>query len=162
MEPLVSSFRNKYDPSAAKGMPAHITINYPFIPGLTPDQNLYQRLADLFAESDSFTFTFKRFGRFPGVVYLVPEPDAPFKELIEKVARKFPQSPPYGGIFETIVPHLTIAHAEEEAVLDEIESQLTERAQQHLPMTIQAKQVRLTDNRTGRWQERKVFQLGSS
>jgi len=29
-ETLVEPFRKIFDPSAAKGMPAHITINYPF------------------------------------------------------------------------------------------------------------------------------------
>jgi hypothetical protein len=31
-EPLVGPFRERYDPSASAGMPAHITINYPFLP----------------------------------------------------------------------------------------------------------------------------------
>ena len=143
-------------------MPAHITINYPFLPGLTPDQNLYQKLAELFTESDSFTFYFKRFGRFPGVIYLAPEPEAPFQELIEKVANRFPKSPPYGGAFDSVVPHLTVAHAEDEELLASIERQLTEVAHQYLPMTIRVEQVWIMDNRSGRWQERKVFKLGSS
>ena len=32
-EAIVGRLRQRYDPSAAVGMPAHITINYPFLPG---------------------------------------------------------------------------------------------------------------------------------
>ena len=32
-EAIVGRWRQRYDPSAAVGMPAHITLNYPFLPG---------------------------------------------------------------------------------------------------------------------------------
>lgn len=159
VEPLVSSFRDKYDPSAAKGMPAHITINYPFLPGLNPDKNLYRELTQLFAGINSFSFNFNKFDQFPGVIYLAPEPEAPFKELIEKVAAHFPESPPYSGAFDNVVPHLTVAHAEDEGLMASIENQLAEQAQQYLPMTLKVEQVWLMDNRSGRWQEQMVFPL---
>jgi 2'-5' RNA ligase len=162
VEPLVASFRDQYDPSAAKGMPVHITINYPFIPGVSPNENLYQGLAELFSKIDAFTFTFNQFGRFPDVIYLEPEQNAPFKELIEKVADRFPESPPYGGAFDRVVPHLTIAHATDEKLLSSIEHQLKELAPLYLPMMIQVERVWLMDNRSGSWQEQKSFLLVQS
>jgi 2'-5' RNA ligase len=129
VEPLVSTFRDKYDPSTAKGMPAHITINYPFLPGLNPDTNLYREFTKLFAGINSFSINFNKFDQFPGVVYLAPEPEAPFKELIEKVAAHFPESLPYSGAFDKVVPHLTVAHAEDEALMASIQNQLAEQAQ---------------------------------
>ena len=158
-EPFVAPFRAKYDPSAEMGMPAHITINYPFLPGVEPNEDLSEELADLFSKIDPFKFTFNGFGQFPGVIYLSPQPDAPFKDLIEKVANRFPESQPYGGAFDSVVPHLTIAHAEDEELLASIEDQLAELAPQHLPMTIHVEQVWLMDNRTGKWQVRQIFQL---
>lgn len=162
VEPLVARFRDKYDPTAANGMPAHITINYPFVPGVSPNVNLYQELTDLFSKMDSFAFTFNHFGRFPGVIYLEPEQDAPFKELIEKVGDRFPESPPYGGAFDSVVPHLTIAHATDEKLLASVERQLKELAPVYLPMMIRVERVWLMDNRSGRWQVQKVFQLRRS
>jgi 2'-5' RNA ligase len=162
VEPLVAPFREKYDPSVEKGMPAHITINYPFLPGIEPNKNLYEELADLFTKIDPFTFSFNGLGRFPGVIYLAPGPEAPFIELIENVAANFPESPPYSGAFDSLVPHLTVAHAEDEELMASIERQLLDLAPEHLPITIQAKQVWLTDNRSGRWQEQKVFKFGRS
>jgi hypothetical protein len=32
-EPVVSTWRERFDGSAAQGMPAHITALYPFLPG---------------------------------------------------------------------------------------------------------------------------------
>ena len=32
-EAIVGRWRQRYDPSAAVGMPAHNTLNYPFLPG---------------------------------------------------------------------------------------------------------------------------------
>jgi len=141
IEPLVAAFRARHDPSAAEGMPAHITINYPFIPGVNPDKKLDKALSDLFAKIDPFMFSFSQFGRFPGVIYLSPLPEAPFIQLIDSVATRFPESPPYGGAFDQVVPHLTIAHAEDEKLLESIEGQLAELAPQHLPMSIQVEQV---------------------
>jgi hypothetical protein len=36
-EAVVGRLRQRYDLSAAVGMPTHITLNYPFLPGLTGD-----------------------------------------------------------------------------------------------------------------------------
>lgn len=160
VEPLVSPFRFKYDSSAAMGVPAHITINYPFHPGIHADQGLMRDLKELFAKFEPFQFTFKRFARFPDVLYLAPEPDAPFKYLIELVAARFPESPPYQGAFDEIIPHLTVAQSEDEEVLQSVEQELRELAQHFLPMTARATDVWLMDNRGGRWQQLYAYPLG--
>ena len=56
-EPLVARFRAKYDPAAGWGVPAHITINYPFILGVNPSADVMRRLSKLFAKIASFSFT---------------------------------------------------------------------------------------------------------
>jgi len=42
------------------------------------------------------------------VLWLGPEPDDPFRELIDAVWRSFPQHPPYSGAPGAPVPHLTV------------------------------------------------------
>ncbi|MFI0716367.1 2'-5' RNA ligase family protein [Streptomyces inhibens] len=59
---------------------------------------------------------------FDRVLYLVPEPDAELRRLTEVIADQWPEAPPYGGQFTEIVPHLTVADGQDDAVLDEIES----------------------------------------
>jgi len=39
-EAIVGRSRQRYDPSAAVGMPAHITLNYPFLPGEPADKEM--------------------------------------------------------------------------------------------------------------------------
>ena len=45
----------------------------------------------------------------PGVVWLAPEPAAPFGRLIAAACAAFPSYPPYGGTIDEPTPHLTIA-----------------------------------------------------
>ena len=73
-EDLVRPFREAYDPSAAKGMPAHITINYPFLPGASPSSDLEDRLRALFSRFASFSFRLEGPASFPDVLYLAPHP----------------------------------------------------------------------------------------
>jgi len=48
-EAVVKPFRDQYDPSAAAGMPAHITLLYPFQVPDEVDQMTLDRLRDCFA-----------------------------------------------------------------------------------------------------------------
>lgn len=159
IEPLVGAFRLKHDPSAGMGVPAHITIDYPFLPGIDPGQHLHRELAELFAKIDAFQFTFRDLARFPDVLYLAPDPVAPFKQLIDMVVAGFPESLPYGGAFDNIVPHLTIAQTEDEEILKSIERQLARLLPEYLPLSTRAEHVWLMDNRTGIWQKRNSFPL---
>jgi hypothetical protein len=43
------------------------------------------------------------------VLWLDPEPALPFRQLTSAVWRAFPQHPPYGGAYNDVVPHLTVA-----------------------------------------------------
>lgn len=108
-EPLVRGLRERYDPSAAYGMPAHVTVLYPFLPRERLDDGVLRALRDLFAARRPFEVVFGGLGRFPGVLYLAPEPDGPLRELTEAVMACRPEAPPYGGRFGDIVPHLTVA-----------------------------------------------------
>lgn len=162
VEALVSPYRLEYDPSAAKGVPAHITINYPFLPGVDPDKKLHRDLKELFAQAESFPFTFRRLARFPDVLYLAPEPDTPFKKLVALVADRFPASPPYEGAFDEIIPHLTIAQSEDEKVLESVERGLAVNLQEYLPLRVKATRVTLINNRAGIWTQTSSYKLGRS
>jgi hypothetical protein len=61
------------------------------------------------ASFEPFDFDLGRVGRFPqGVLYLAPDQPGPFVELIEAFSREWPQYPPYGGAYDTVIPHLTV------------------------------------------------------
>ncbi len=105
----VRRLRDRMDPSAAQGVPAHVTLLYPFMPPEALDDDTRRRLAQIVASEPVFSFVLARVARWPNVVYLVPEPDAPFRRLIGALGEAFPDYPPYGGAHSEVVPHLTIA-----------------------------------------------------
>jgi 2'-5' RNA ligase len=81
-ELLVKPFRDRYDPSAAGGMPAHITLLYPFKHPDEVDRNVLDHLCQCFDRCPPFRFSFAPIRRFPdAVLYLTPEPDEPFRQL---------------------------------------------------------------------------------
>lgn len=157
VEPLVGPFRMQYDPSASAGVPAHITINYPFMPGIEVSEGLCDRLERHFIKFEPFDFYFNRWARFPDVLYLPPEPSDGFILMIESVAELFPESAHYADAFDSITPHLTIAQVEDPATLTRVAQEVGAQLSDHFPIAARARAVCLMDNRTGRWETRAVF-----
>ncbi len=112
-EAAVGEHRSRLDRAASWGVPAHVTVLFPFLP---PDQlgSAHLRtLADAIRSVPRFDTTFADIRWFgEDVVWVAPEPDLGFHALIDAVTTAFPEYPPYGGAFGDSVPHLTIgAHA---------------------------------------------------
>ena len=79
VDPVVAGWRSRYDWSAAAGVPAHVTVLYPFLPLDQVTGDVIDRLAGIVAAEAVFDVTFAAFGRFPGaVLWLEPEPADPF------------------------------------------------------------------------------------
>ncbi len=161
VESLVKSFRVQYDPSAALGIPAHVTILYPF---KSPDElttDVIGSLHDLVSKRPCFNVIFKGVKAFPDTLYLFPVPASPFRQLTELIVRRYPETQPYGGEFKEIVPHLTVAHSSDAQTLDEIANQFREVAQSELPIRAKVTNVSLIDNKDGYWKVQNQFSLGS-
>lgn len=105
----VNRLRERMDPSAADGVPAHITLIYPFMPPSELKDDVRRRVEAIVADEASFPFVLTSVGRWPNVVYLEPDPDQPFRRLTAALASAFPAYPPYQGVFEEVIPHLTVA-----------------------------------------------------
>lgn len=155
-EPAVRGWRERLDPSARDGVPAHVTVLFPFLDESRIDALVLSALEDLLGRHQAFDLRFARSGRLPEVLYLVPEPDTRLRQLTEAVAARWPEAPPYGGRFAEIVPHLTIAQGQEEAVLAEIEADLPGR----LPFASHVSSVELMVHDGTEWQELASFALG--
>ncbi len=109
-EALVAAWRRRFDPSAAWGVPAHVTVLYPFAHPATLDADLRARVRELLAAAEPFAFSLSAVRTFgDDVLYLAPDPDQPFRRLTGLVAMAFPDYPPYGGAFAEVIPHLTVA-----------------------------------------------------
>jgi len=154
-EPLVGEWRGKYDWSARRGVPAHITILYPFAPTEHLDDELLDGLRRLFAAQAAFRFSLARVARFPDVAWLAPEPARPFKALTDLVATNYPDYPPYEGIHEQVIPHLTVAEGGVD-LQDEVEAALSPR----LPVEARVDAVSLlAEDPTERWHRAERFPL---
>jgi len=105
----VSRLRERMDPSAGDGVPAHITLLYPFMPPSELKDDVRRRVEEIVEQEPSFPFVLGSVGRWPNVVYLEPQPDDPFRRLTLALAAAFPDYPPYEGAHAEVIPHLTIA-----------------------------------------------------
>jgi hypothetical protein len=155
-EPLVSHWRDRLDPYAAAGVPAHVTVLAPFLDTGRIGAAELAALRGLFAARPVFDAAFPRCARFPGVLYLAPEPAAPFRALTEAVAARWPETPPYGGRFPDVIPHLTVAFSDDHDVLDRVEAALA-RA---LPARARIASAQLLVSEQGNWAELAAFRLG--
>jgi 2'-5' RNA ligase len=160
-EPVVSRWRARYDPSATAGMPAHVTLVYPFRPFEQIDVAAETALIGIFSPTKPFDLRFGSTRRFPGVLWLAPEDPGPIVLLIEKLVAEFPDCRPYGGAYREIVPHLTVAdlHRDQapEQLLDRIRNDFHREAASRLPIQVRIGAASLYDNAQGQWRARGKF-----
>ena len=93
--------------------PHHVTVVYPFVGVRQVDEPLLRRVRETFADLPAFDVRLTAVDRFPGVLYLAPEPSEPFVRLTEAAVRRWPDHPPYEGRFADVVPHVTLAEGPE-------------------------------------------------
>ncbi|MGW1239684.1 2'-5' RNA ligase family protein [Streptomyces bobili] len=152
-EPAVRAWRDQLDPSARAGVPAHVTVLFPFLHESRIDSSVLTAVGEVIGRHRPFEARLERCGRFPEILYLVPEPDIPFRRLTEAIADRWPETPPFGGQFDEVVPHLTIAQGQDDAVLEDAETDLRSR----LPVTARVSSVDLMIHDGTRWQQRASF-----
>lgn len=137
-EAVVRHHRDALDVNARGGVPAHFTVLYPFLPPHLIDEAVLERLATLFAAVPSFDIALTHTAWFgEHVLWLAPEDPAPLRALTELVHAAFPEYPPFAGLFEDVVPHLTVGHGVHLAEMIAAEGEV----QQHLPVRSTAREV---------------------
>ncbi|MGW2747838.1 2'-5' RNA ligase family protein [Streptomyces sp. NPDC001450] len=154
-EPAVRVWRERLDPSAGAGVPAHVTVLFPFLDASRIDESACAAIGEVLGRHQSFEVRFERCGRFPGVLYLAPEPDTRFRRLTESVVERWPENPPFGGQFADVVPHLTVAQGQDEAVLEKAAADVLGA----LPVVARVSSVDLLVHDGTRWQQRASFPL---
>jgi 2'-5' RNA ligase len=148
--------------AAADGMPPHITVLWPWVSAPVPGEAM-DRLRAAATGLAPFTVRLAHVGRFPGVVYLAPEPRRLIADVIARLVAAFPETPPYGGRFGDVpVPHLTVATSEDEGRLDVIEHALRARLVPALEVEVDRLTVSEEGRATGvgRWAVRADVLLG--
>jgi hypothetical protein len=106
---VVDSWRRRLDSSRPLGVPAHVTLLYPFVDPADLDDDVMLRLVALASRFRTFEFTLAEVRWFgDSVVCLAPEPVTPFRRLTDALVESFPGHVPYGGVHDEVHHHLTV------------------------------------------------------
>jgi hypothetical protein len=107
-EPVAGRIYRAHTDAGRDGMTPHVTLVVPFIPAACLGEDVLDRLRRLFEGFAVFDYHLRRFERFDGgVLYLAPEPPGSFVSLVSALAEEFPEYPPYEGIHEVVIPHVS-------------------------------------------------------
>jgi len=154
LEPLIGPWRYRYTGDGPRGMPPHVTLIFPFA---DTDEigNRREGVARVLGAFAPFEITFRKTARFPKLLYLPPEPADGLIAMTEALADAFPEFPPYGGRFDEVVPHVTVAESEEDEVLAGIERELVTQ----LPVKARVRRAWLVEKEAVGWSRRVPFPL---
>lgn len=161
-ETLVKGFRERHDPAAADGMPAHITVLYPFMAPKDIREEVLDELGDTFSHHKQFRLQLSEVKRWPSVLYLAPTPETPLRALTQAVVERYPSYPPYEGEFDDVTPHLTVADVENAGQLGAISDRFLQASAGRLPIDVKVGQVWLMVLHKGLWAPQISFELRQS
>jgi 2'-5' RNA ligase len=157
----VEPWRERLDPFSARGMPTHVTVEYPFLSTADIDADVRASLRTIFDSQPAFAFDLTSVHWFgERVVWLAPEPNDIFRQLTAAVMESWPALRPYGGAPGLVPPHLTIGVSEPAERLQEAARALAPS----LPIACLAEEVWLMSGSSapGSWTIDARFPLVSS
>lgn len=159
IEPAVGAFYREHSAAGRDGMTPHVTLVVPFVPAAGIHEGIEKRLRSLFRRFEGFDYHLRRFEYFEnGVLWLDPEPPRPFVDLVSAIAEEFPEHPPYEGVHEEVIPHVTVAESNDQRLLEQIRSEVEPR----LPIRCRAEKAMLVVRGSDlRWRPRSPFRFGS-
>lgn len=156
-EPLFGALRGTHDRVAAPGVPAHITLLYPFLPPTFALDQITE-LERLFSTMHGFEFLLVDVRRFAATLYLHPNEAGRFKAMTDMLSSKWPGCKPYNGAFEHVIPHLTVADKVDTATMDTVEPSI----RPHLPIRCIASQVWLMcSDDQDRWTRKACYRFAN-
>jgi 2'-5' RNA ligase len=153
----LAALRNAGDQKAARGVPAHVTVLFPFLPAdaLTPD--VQSALANLSAETQPFVARFGQVARRGQMVWLVPFDQGPFLRLTAAVQRLWPDYPPYEGLHDELLAHLTLIETGDESAIEAACTTATECG----PFEVRVRGLTvITERDAGEWRTRWRLSFG--
>ncbi len=154
-EAVVRSWRSEHDPSATEGMPAHVTVLYPFIAEGDLNDDTLDEIAAIGSGWRPIEVDFAEFGRFPQVLWLKPNGTS-CVELITQVRSRWPECLPYGQSSLEVIPHLTVTDGASEHVVARAQADIAP----HLPLKATISAIALMAFDGSRWVRRREFSLG--
>jgi 2'-5' RNA ligase len=108
-DPLLAAVAARYPDAVREGLPAHLTVLYPFVPADELDASVMQACAQIVRGIAPITVRFTRCQVRPELIYLPPEPADQVQRLLEEVWARWPALLPYGGKYADASAHVSIA-----------------------------------------------------
>jgi hypothetical protein len=157
---FLQSFRVRHISTPATTMPPHISVFGPFKAMESIDHNVLEALKEVTDSFPRFRFILHQTGRFPDiqVLYLEPEPVAPFRALNRAIGARFPELAPD---FPDPIMHLTLARVSN-GELDHVEAEFHREHGHQLPVVALATQVGLYEKRDNVWHQRASLTLSEN
>jgi hypothetical protein len=154
---LLGSVGARYPGTVRAGLPAHVSLLYPFVVVAELDERVTTALHELFVEQVSIPVDFVECYRRGGFVALRPDPSDGLTELLSKTHRRWPDVVPYAGVYRDLEPHLTVAMGCSEQMAMRIEQEVTAE----LPICAELREAWLLAFE-GQWKLRDRFEFGDS
>ncbi|HEX3784284.1 MAG TPA: 2'-5' RNA ligase family protein [Pseudonocardiaceae bacterium] len=154
-DPILAAVAAEYPDAVRPGIPAHVSLLYPFLPAEALDAEVSDWLSDLATRTPPLAPRFTELVVEPGFAHLsVPE----FGPLTSAIRARWPEVVPYGGRFgPTPVAHLTIAMGFAPADADRI----TALTRPFLPLSVTVDELWLLALTSG-WQRLGRFPFSGS
>ncbi|GAA5176070.1 2'-5' RNA ligase family protein [Pseudonocardia eucalypti] len=108
-DPALAAVGTRYPRLARPGLPAHLTVLYPWLPAAYVDDRARRSCAALAATAEPAEAEFREIGVHPGMVFLRPADPGPVDRLIAGARTRWPELPPYGGKYPDSPAHVSLA-----------------------------------------------------
>ncbi|HJT04917.1 MAG TPA: 2'-5' RNA ligase family protein [Pseudonocardiaceae bacterium] len=152
---LLELVEARHPGSVRQGVPAHVSLLYPFVGMAELTERDTDALRELFLEQEPMRVVFVECYRRGGFVALRPSPLERLTELTYKTMRRWPDVVPYEGLYGDVEPHLTVALDTSEETALTIEQEVTNQ----LPISAELHEAWLLAF-DGRWMLRDRFEFG--
>ncbi len=102
---LLAAVGARYPGTVREGVPAHVSLLYPFVAAAELDEQVTSALCELLAEQAPMPVQFAECYRREGFVALRPDPIDGLTELMNKTHLRWPDVVPYEGVYQDVEPH---------------------------------------------------------
>ena len=157
-EPFVARLRARYDPSAKRGLGAHVTVLHSNLPSDRVDSIAREQIVAAVSLIAPFEYWLTRVARFPGTVYLAAEPVAPFVDLHRRLTAALLMGEREQQGKEPLIPHVSVVR---KSAFDDcdVAAELATMLEQHGPISCVCKGIVLLENSSGCWRPLQEFAL---
>lgn len=154
-ETLLTSVAERHPDAARGGVPAHVTVLFPFLHPDKIDDGVLHTLQELFDRHQPMPVRFTECRRREEFVYLHPEPVDGLRRLTDEARQHWPDVIPYEGAYSEVEPHLTISIR----TTEDTAARIHHESGQNLPISTELREGWLISSRGEQWivQERLPF-----